>query len=96
MSSVLLNRKVNASLDETEGNGAATANNASPEQRINDREQVARLMKELNGPEADVVRLYHLEGKSYREISDTVGMPENSIGPTLSRARAKMRAVSGQ
>ena len=38
-----------------------------------------------------MVRLYHLEGKSYREISSQVGMPENSIGPTLSRAREKMR-----
>ena len=27
-----------------------------------------------------------------REISDAVGMAENSIGPTLSRARAKMRS----
>ena len=45
----------------------------------------------LDSPEADVVRLYHLEGKSYREISSQVGMPENSVGPTLSRARAKMR-----
>ena len=30
-------------------------------------------------------------GKSYREISQSVGMAENTIGPTLSRARAKMR-----
>jgi RNA polymerase sigma-70 factor (ECF subfamily) len=41
--------------------------------------------------EAEVVRLYHLEGKSYHEISAHVGIPENSIGPTLSRARARMR-----
>jgi RNA polymerase sigma-70 factor (ECF subfamily) len=40
--------------------------------------------------------MYHLEGKSYREISSVIGMPENSIGPMLSRARAKMRrTVSG-
>jgi RNA polymerase sigma-70 factor (ECF subfamily) len=37
------------------------------------------------------VRLYHLEGRSYQEISSTVGMPENSVGPMLSRAREKMR-----
>ena len=46
---------------------------------------------QLPGAEAQVVRLYHLEGKSYHEISSTVGMPENSIGPILSRARNKMR-----
>jgi RNA polymerase sigma-70 factor (ECF subfamily) len=63
----------------------------SPEKRISNREEVERLMDNLTGPEAEVVRLYHLEGKSYREISSAIGIPENSIGPTLSRARAKLR-----
>ena len=66
----------------------------SPEKRISNREEVERLMRSLSGPEADVVRLYHLEGKSYREISSAVGIPENSIGPTLSRARTKMRQAT--
>ncbi len=61
------------------------------EQRISDCDEVERLMSGLNTPEAEVVRMYHLEGKSYREISAHVGMPENSIGPTLTRARSKMR-----
>jgi RNA polymerase sigma-70 factor (ECF subfamily) len=64
---------------------------SSFEERINNREEIERLLQSLDSPEADVVRLYHLEGKSYREISSQVGMPENSIGPTLSRAREKMR-----
>jgi RNA polymerase sigma-70 factor (ECF subfamily) len=42
-----------------------------------------------------VVRLFHLEGKSYQEISTAVGMPENSIGPILSRARDKLRRAAG-
>jgi len=58
---------------------------------LSDREQVDRLLSELESAEADVVRLYHLEGKSYYEISMATGMPENSIGPLLSRARAKLR-----
>ncbi|NIL98632.1 MAG: sigma-70 family RNA polymerase sigma factor [Planctomycetales bacterium] len=58
---------------------------------LSDREQVERLLEELEGAEADVVRLYHLEGKSYYEISMATGMPENSIGPLLSRAREKLR-----
>ncbi len=45
----------------------------------------------LQGTEALVVRMFHLEGKSYQEISTMVGMPENSIGPILSRARDKLR-----
>jgi RNA polymerase sigma-70 factor (ECF subfamily) len=38
--------------------------------------------------------MYHLEGKSYEEISHLVGMSANSIGPVLSRARQKMRSES--
>jgi RNA polymerase sigma-70 factor, ECF subfamily len=72
----------------------ATSNGAAPEQAIQDRDEIARLLDELEGMEAEIVRMYHLEGKSYREISAAVGMPENSIGPTLSRARDKMRRTS--
>ena len=61
------------------------------EERLANVEEVHRLLGELDGSEADIVRLYHLEGKSYHEISRETGVPENSIGPALSRARAKMR-----
>lgn len=61
------------------------------EQRIIDREEVDRLLDGLEGSEAEVVRMYHLEGKSYQEISTNLNLPENSIGPTLSRARTKLR-----
>lgn len=70
--------------------------NGHAEQRISDREEVERLLGHLDGNDAAVVRMYHLEGKSYREISQSVGMPENTIGPVLSRARSKMRAAADQ
>jgi RNA polymerase sigma-70 factor (ECF subfamily) len=73
----------------------AEADEDETERRIDDREEVGRLLGELQGSEADVVRMYHLEGKSYREISHTTGMPENSVGPMLSRARAKLRRRVG-
>ena len=78
--------------------GQAAAN-ATPsphmelEKRISDLEEVERLLGELEGEEAEIVRMYHLQGKSYQEISTAVGMPENSVGPLLSRAREKMRRV---
>jgi len=65
--------------------------NGHHEQRISDREEVDRLLTGLNDDEARIVRLFHLEGRSYHEISLAVGVPENSIGPTLTRARDKMR-----
>ena len=66
----------------------------APEQRIDDREEVERLLEGLGEGESRIVRMYHLEGKSYHEISEAVGVPENSIGPILSRARKKMRSAS--
>lgn len=71
---------------------------ASPDthQQVADREQVNKMLEGLEGNEAEVVRLFHLQGKSYREISSELGVPENTIGPTLSRARAKMRRTAGQ
>lgn len=63
----------------------------NPESRIDDRDHVEQLLMRLDGPEADVVRMYHLEGRSYREISSATGMSENSIGPVLSRARQFLR-----
>ncbi len=70
-----------------------SANSDSEHSRIENREEVQQLMLRLDPQEANVVRMYHLEGKSYQEISRTVGMAENSIGPVLSRARAKMRGT---
>jgi RNA polymerase sigma-70 factor (ECF subfamily) len=61
------------------------------EQRLSDREEVERLLGSLPETEARVVRMYHIEGKSYRQISSTLSMPENSIGPILSRARDRIR-----
>ena len=86
----LLERKIAAplqgSLEEAVGSDGEEA-----EQRISDREQVQRLLSGLQETEAAVVKMYHLEGKSYREISAATGMSENTVGPTLSRARLKMR-----
>jgi RNA polymerase sigma-70 factor (ECF subfamily) len=61
-----------------------------PTRPLSDREEIDRLLGGLKDDEARVVRMFHLEGRTYREISDETGIPENSLGPILSRARAKM------
>ncbi len=64
----------------------------SPEvRRIEDTELVEQLLRELPERDADIVRQFHLEGRSYGEISSRLGIPENTIGPTLSRARELLR-----
>ncbi len=85
----LLTHKMPARLDETASEHLADL--GEPVERVRDRDEIERLLEELEGAEAEVVRLYHLEGKTYHEISSSVGMPENSVGPMLSRARQKMR-----
>ncbi len=54
-------------------------------------EEVEKLLSKLPKRERAVVRLYYLEGRSYEEISTELGIPVNSIGPVLSRARKKLR-----
>ncbi|HEX3599328.1 MAG TPA: sigma-70 family RNA polymerase sigma factor [Lacipirellulaceae bacterium] len=73
----------------------AESDELEPEQRISNHEEVGRLLGQLQGSEATVVRMYHLEGKTYQEISRTTGMPENTVGPMLSRARARLRQRAG-
>jgi RNA polymerase sigma-70 factor, ECF subfamily len=62
-------------------------------ERIDDKEEVASLMSRLPPADAAIVRKFHLEGKTYREISSELGVPENSIGSVLTRAREKLRMI---
>lgn len=45
----------------------------------------------LSSDEESAIRMFHLEGKTYREIGSHLGLAENSIGPFLTRAREKLR-----
>ncbi|TWU00235.1 RNA polymerase sigma factor [Botrimarina colliarenosi] len=72
-----------------------TNGEASAEQRVADSDQVNHMLGGLSEPDAQVVRMYHLEGRSYNEISRAVGLPVNTIGPVLSRARQRLRQQGG-
>lgn len=67
--------------DTREDHAAAVAN----------RDQIEALLQRLDPQAAQLVRLHHLEGRSYGEISRLTGMPLGSIGPALSLARQQMR-----
>ncbi len=77
--------------ESADGEPASDEGAGGAEQRVEDREEVERLLQELPARDAEIVRMYHLEGKSYQEISQTTGVVENTIGPVLSRARTRMR-----
>lgn len=84
---------LNESAEASNQDALSDGNRSAQEKRIDDVEEVQRLLNHLQGSEADVVRMFHLEGKSYHEISGATGMPANSLGPLLSRARAKLRSA---
>jgi RNA polymerase sigma-70 factor (ECF subfamily) len=54
-------------------------------------DEVDRLLRKLSGKEREIVRLFYLEGRAYEEISTETGVPVNTIGAVLSRAREKLR-----
>jgi RNA polymerase sigma-70 factor (ECF subfamily) len=77
--------------------GTTAAESLQPETRENhaagvaNRDQIETLLQRLDPQVARLVRLHHLEGRSYGEISRLTGMPLGSIGPALSLARQQMR-----
>lgn len=71
-----------------DANGASEQTETTSETRvIDDADEIERMLKDLPEREAELIRQYHLEGRSYREISESLQMEENSIGAALSRAR---------
>lgn len=87
----MLRRKLNAPPSDSSEVDEMADQHLPVEDRLSNHEEVQKLMEELGGEEAKIVQLYHIEGKSYDEISSTLGIPSNSVGPTLYRARAKLR-----
>ncbi len=79
--------------DQLPGPGL-TALAADAPVRLDDRDQIETLLDKLDRDEARLVRLHHLEARSYGEISRVTGLPLGSIGPALSRARAKLRRLA--
>lgn len=57
-------------------------------------DEVDRLVRKLAGREREVVRLYYLQGHTYEEISIETGVPVNTIGSILTRARERLRKSS--
>ena len=54
------------------------------------------MLQHLSDREAQVVRLYHLSFLNYRQIGKELGIPENSVGPILAKARRKLREAAEQ
>jgi RNA polymerase sigma-70 factor (ECF subfamily) len=53
--------------------------------------QLPKALGQLSAKERTLVDLFYLQGKKYREIELLTGVSQNSVGPTLARALAKLR-----
>jgi RNA polymerase sigma-70 factor (ECF subfamily) len=82
--------------------GHATAHRAIIEDDHNEAEpiiaaeEVERMLATLPDREAQVVRLYHLKYLNYRQIGKELGIPENSVGPILAKARRGLKRIAEQ
>ena len=63
----------------------------TPQQQISQQEEIEQYLKNLSTEEQVLLRMHDLEGYSYSEISNATGIPVNSIGPRLSKARRSIR-----
>jgi RNA polymerase sigma-70 factor (ECF subfamily) len=59
-------------------------------------EEVERILDDLPEREAEVVRLHYLKSMNYRQIAKRIGIPENSVGPILAKARKRLREAAEQ
>jgi RNA polymerase sigma-70 factor, ECF subfamily len=82
-----LRAPISLSSDELDQWESAPQNLSSDE-----REELEVSLEKLSENEARAIRMFHLEGRSYQDISQEMGMPTNSIGPFLTRARQKLKA----
>jgi RNA polymerase sigma-70 factor (ECF subfamily) len=57
------------------------------------RQRLAAGMSQLDGRQRTLVQLFYLDGLSYKEIGQRLGMPVNSVGPTLKRAQEKLKTL---
>lgn len=91
----LIHRKREATLGHATAHRASiTADDDDATEPVLAAEEVRRMLDGLPEREAEVIRLYHLKSLNYRQIGKQLGIPENSVGPILAKARAQLRRAA--
>jgi RNA polymerase sigma-70 factor, ECF subfamily len=91
----LIKRQREEELGHTNAHRAFTDDGASGEvEAIFTAEEVERMLDDLPDRDAEVVRMYHLKYMNYRQIGKKLGIPENSVGPILAKARKRLREAA--
>lgn len=90
----IVKRRREAELGHVSASRALVDDESIETEPIATAEEVERMLRELPDREAEVVRLYHLQYLNYRQIGKQIGIPENSVGPILAKARKTLRKVA--
>jgi RNA polymerase sigma-70 factor (ECF subfamily) len=93
----VIKRQREAELGHTQAHRSVVGEDGSSEaEAIASAEEVERMLEHLPEREAEVVKLYHLKYLNYRQIGKQLGIPENSVGPILAKARQQLRRTAEQ
>ncbi|MFO0909164.1 MAG: sigma-70 family RNA polymerase sigma factor [Isosphaeraceae bacterium] len=93
----VIKRSREAELGHATAHRAIISDDGSSEiEAIATADEVRRMLELLSGREAEVVKLYHIQYLNYRQIGKQLGIPENSVGPILARARQQLRRAAEQ
>ncbi|NDE88744.1 MAG: sigma-70 family RNA polymerase sigma factor [Micrococcales bacterium] len=60
-----------------------------------DDDRITAALESLDDQFKEVIRLNMIEGYSYSEISEMLGIPTNTVGSRISRGREKLRELLG-
>jgi RNA polymerase sigma-70 factor (ECF subfamily) len=86
-----------AAMREVQAPDRATVNHQAdrlpePGAAVENREEVERLLERLPPRDRQVARMFYIEGRTYNEIAEELGIPRNSIGPILARVRSQFQS----
>lgn len=86
-------RRADVSAEEVEARIAAPEVDEVPAWATVSIEQVREALAQLPEEFRAVYRLKELEGRSYQEISEQLGIPKNTVGTRLIRARKRLKEL---
>lgn len=86
----MIEKRAAEALGHVAAHGATLNSAEAATTATDDREQVQLMLAELDDRSAAVIRMSFLEGNSYSEIAAALKIPENSVGPILSRAKQRL------
>ena len=94
--SALRARRPQSSLSDPEIMNAVDASNStSSDDAISDRAAILRLVDQLPMKQRQVIMLFYMEDQAHEEVAAMLAMPVGTVKTLLHRARARLRAATG-